>query len=329
MSKQPTNSELSKGLWVYAKDPTTGVVSKVAVTADMQVGTVGSPKDLQVLGGTSLSTTTYAVTPTTLTSSVSLANADTLTNIYVSSGSIVSGLVVVTPPPKPKLGQLHFLHDSSATASKFALQFTPPTPTLVDGQPSLSITKNMGTLGVFWNGSSWSSHVPVERTPVTSSVYMDIEVQRAPGVGNQSNPTTYPAFPNWNFTVNNFALLTTPTISSYKITLASAIKAGDVIDINCRVAHQVDTGTVMNLYVAITDGSSQIICPGTFINWGGSNSFFIMPMVDMYTMTNDMAAGQCVVAIYGYVTSGTGNAILKSGGSLNVKLKRKMNVVTS
>jgi len=149
----PTRDETTRSFFVFARDTNTGVIKRVAVPSDLQVGLIDNPASLDLFGGLSLSTKEFSTTNENM-GVIKIGNHDT---VAVVSNSVAppSGRISVYLPVSPRNGQLHFIKDASGTALSTPIDIYPAPGVFIDDETTKSIFDNFGTLVLFWSGDRW------------------------------------------------------------------------------------------------------------------------------------------------------------------------------
>jgi hypothetical protein len=159
-----TKTDTSQSVFVYVRDTNTNAIKRVAIPADVQVGLLGNPASLTLLGGLAISTADVAVDNSN-NGIINVNNDDTLVAIDVVSAP-TSGRVSVFLPPGPRDGQLHFIKDSTGTAGTYPIDIIPPSGTTIDGLSIQSLVDVYGSMAIFWFRGSW--HVLVSGVGITN-----------------------------------------------------------------------------------------------------------------------------------------------------------------
>jgi hypothetical protein len=146
-----TKSDLTQTLFAYAKESTTGKITRVAVPTDFQVGVTNQPADLQLLGGLSLSSRTQNVSDKSI---VEMTNHDTIVCLNATS-IVVSGSVYVNLPSSPRDGQYHILKDINGFADQMPITVRPHAGASIDGNVMSQIQTSRGSMSVFWRAGMW------------------------------------------------------------------------------------------------------------------------------------------------------------------------------
>src|SRR6478609_2796673 len=143
----PTRDETTRSFFVFARDTNTGVIKRVAVPSDLQVGLIDNPASLDLFGGLSLSTKEFSTTNENM-GVIKIGNHDT---VAVVSNSVAppSGRISVYLPVSPRNGQLHFIKDASGTALSTPIDIYPAPGVFIDDETTKSIFDNFGTLVLF------------------------------------------------------------------------------------------------------------------------------------------------------------------------------------
>ena len=153
MAGNVTRSEANQSFFIYVKDTNTGVVKRVAIPGDVQVGLEGRPAELQLFGRLSVSSTTVVVDSSNK-GVINVSNDDTVVALSLSVTPL-SGRIKAYLPPTPREGQLHFIKDSSGTAGTVPIDIVPPSGVFIDGQASQTLSDAYGSLALVWLGGQW------------------------------------------------------------------------------------------------------------------------------------------------------------------------------
>ncbi len=153
MAGSATRSETNQSFFVFIKDRNTSIVQRVAIPGDVQVGLVGRPSELQLLGRLSLASTTMKVDSLNK-GIINVSNHDTVMAVSLSVTPL-SGRIRVYLPPTPRVGQLHFIKDSSGSAGTVPIDIIPPNGVMIDGQASQSLSDAYDSLALVWLDGQW------------------------------------------------------------------------------------------------------------------------------------------------------------------------------
>lgn len=153
MAGNTTRAEANRSFFVYVTEPNTGIVRRVAVPADMQVGLEGRPAELQLFGRLSLANTSFRVT-TGDRGLVNVSNDDTVVSIEMIDVP-PSGRINVRLPPTPRDGQLHFVKDASGTASSVPIDVVPDADVLIDGDELQTLSTDYSSMLLVWSAGGW------------------------------------------------------------------------------------------------------------------------------------------------------------------------------
>lgn len=126
-----------------------GRIVRTAVQSDLQVGTPGSPAELQVTGRFSQSAKVV-----TLRSgqSVTLDDFTSVLGILPTGG----GNVAVLLPSNPRVGQTCHVKDAGGGAATTGISIRTPKGK-IDGSTSIALSTAYGSVSLVWNGSDWMS----------------------------------------------------------------------------------------------------------------------------------------------------------------------------
>lgn len=153
MAGNTTRAEANRSFFVYVTEPNTGVVKRVAIPADMQVGLEGQPAELQLFGRLSLASLAVDVN-TTNKGLINVSNDDTV--IAVSLVTIpASGRISAHLPPTPREGQLHFIKDASGTAATVPIDIVPGTGVTIDDVATKTLSDNYSSMALVWLAGQW------------------------------------------------------------------------------------------------------------------------------------------------------------------------------
>jgi len=156
MAANPGTLEHAKqSLFISVRDVNTGEVSRIAVPADMQIGLLGNPAELQLLGRFSLNSAEYSVDRTHNVVNVSndVSFAGIVTQATPTAGNINAYL-----PPNPRDGQLLIVKDMSGIASQTNINVYPGAPDqLIDDIALQTMTTAYGSLMLCWLSGQWRS----------------------------------------------------------------------------------------------------------------------------------------------------------------------------
>lgn len=135
-----TQSDASLSLFVFMKDNVTGKIKRIAVPCDMQIGLLGKPAELQLLGRLSVSTFDY---PAVGGSTVNVSGDVTIANIVVTGTN--DGNVIVNMPSGAREGQLLVVKDVSGTSLTTPLVVV-SAGELIDGLSSCTLSNSYGSI---------------------------------------------------------------------------------------------------------------------------------------------------------------------------------------
>lgn len=157
-----SKTEAEQSFFIYVKNKNTGKIERLALPSDVQVGLLGKPAELTLLGKFSLNLSQYETTRTN--STINMSSHDTLTCVSMQS-SASSGRVTVNLPNNPRNGQIHVIKDTSGTASTVPIDLNPSNDdSTIDGQSSVAISVDYGSLALFWYGNDWHVLIPTGST---------------------------------------------------------------------------------------------------------------------------------------------------------------------
>jgi hypothetical protein len=148
-----TRSELEESFFVYVKDSNTGKILRTAFPSDVQIGTAGNPKELQLLGALSLATKDFVISER---SNVSyLSDHDTILNLKYSS-TPTPALVTIYLPPEPRDGQIHCIKDADGISSIIEIDIRSSVPgTLIDADVGYTLLDNYDSVILYWRDTKW------------------------------------------------------------------------------------------------------------------------------------------------------------------------------
>ena len=156
MASASTTASSLQSLFVIVRDTNTGIVNRIAVPADMQIGLTGNPAELMLTGRLSLNEASYASTAANQ-GIININNDDTVVGVNLMSGSIPSGSAITTNlPGQARNGELHIIKDETGTAGSLSpINVVPPLGLLIDGQPFKQISSDYGSMMIAWWNGSW------------------------------------------------------------------------------------------------------------------------------------------------------------------------------
>lgn len=147
----PTRDELSNSYIIFAKDNTTGKITRVAIPTDTQIGTIDNPAELQLLGRLSFNTREVTASDGDI---IEMSNNDTI--LCVSSDSpVVSGSVRINLPPTPRDGQFHYVKDVSGFADQMPISLYPQQGYLIESGSFAAMSSSHGSISCFWRRFGW------------------------------------------------------------------------------------------------------------------------------------------------------------------------------
>lgn len=146
-----SRADANTSLFVFVKDTNTQKIKRIAVPCDMQIGMLGNPAELQLLGRLSVSNETY--TPVAGTTAINIASNITIANIDVTQ-TLSAGHVIVNTPSQPRDGQVLFVKDLSGTSSITPLIITSPDET-IDGSTNTTLSSNYGSVALVRISGTW------------------------------------------------------------------------------------------------------------------------------------------------------------------------------
>lgn len=153
MAGNATRSEANQSFFVYVKDVNTGMIKRIAIPSDVQIGLPGAPAELQLLGRLSINASTFTV-DTSNKGLINVSNDDTVIALALVTTPL-SGRIKVNLPVTPRDGQLHFIKDMSGTASSVPIDIVPTDSVLIDGMTIKTLSDDYGSLALIWLGGQW------------------------------------------------------------------------------------------------------------------------------------------------------------------------------
>jgi hypothetical protein len=165
-----TKSDALQSLFVYARDAVTGEITKVAVTADMQIGLAGHPVDLQLLGRFSVNVTDFNTTHAN-NGVFQAESSDTIISVNVVAPVAE---VVINLPNDPRDGQLHFIKDTTGTAAISQVVYVATKGYFIDGNPYGTISTMYGSVLLAWFDEEWHVMVSGGGSSTSGTVYADL-----------------------------------------------------------------------------------------------------------------------------------------------------------
>ena len=153
MAGSDTRSDAAQSFFVYVKDPNTGVIQRIAIPGDVQIGLDGAPAELHLLGRLSVAAANYNVDAVNK-GTISAQNDDTIVavNLVVTPKT---GRITVLLPASPRDGQLHFIKDMTGTAGTVPIDIFPSPGQVVDNMASRTLSDNYGSLALTWLNGQW------------------------------------------------------------------------------------------------------------------------------------------------------------------------------
>lgn len=148
-----TRSDANQSFFVYVADKNTGVVQRIAIPSDVQIGLEGKPAELQLFGRLSLSAININIDAVNK-GIVIITNDNTVVaiNLVVTP---VSGIITVNLPSSPRDGQVHFFKDMTGTANVVPINIVPQTGVMIDGFESKTLTDSYGSLALIYMNGQW------------------------------------------------------------------------------------------------------------------------------------------------------------------------------
>lgn len=185
----PTRDELSNSFFIFAKDNITNKVSRVAVPTDFQVGTLGNPAELQLLGRLSFNTREVNARNGSI---IDMSDHDTI--LCVSSDSVTaSGSVRINLPSRPRDGQFHYVKDISGFAGDMHIELHPQRGYRIESGSFAAMSSSRGSISCFWRRTGWhvfavGGTVRIDATTAFSSGGGDVDASYVT-LGNSSDLT--------------------------------------------------------------------------------------------------------------------------------------------
>lgn len=153
MAGNTTRSEANQSFFVFITDTKTGVVRRVAVPGDLQVGLDGRPAELQLFGRLSVASSIVSVDAKNK-GIVNVSNDQTILALSLVITPI-TGRIRANLPPTPRNGQLHFIKDMSGSAGTVPIDIIPANGVLIDGQTLKTLSDPYGSLALVWLNGQW------------------------------------------------------------------------------------------------------------------------------------------------------------------------------
>lgn len=188
--------EALRKLFVFIKDTNTNKIKRTVVPAELQVGLYDNPTSLDIFGRLAINSVEYTVNKQNDSGIIRLKNHDTLTSI-ITELIPTSEHIDVYLPATPRNGQIHFVKDGSATAAVTPINIYPSsTDQTIDGQNSVTLDTNYGSLAIAWVQNEWrqivagansTSGAPTNATYVTINNESSLSNERA--LAGSSNVT--------------------------------------------------------------------------------------------------------------------------------------------
>lgn len=153
MAGNTTRAEANRSFFVYVTEPNTGVVKRVAIPADLQVGLEGRPAELQLFGRLSLASQAINVDATNK-GLINVSNDDTVVALSLVVTPL-SGRISAHLPPTPREGQLHFIKDASGTAATVPIDIVPDVGVTIDDVSTKTLSDNYSSMALVWLAGQW------------------------------------------------------------------------------------------------------------------------------------------------------------------------------
>ena len=153
MAGNTTRSEAQQSFFVYVRDNNTGVIKRIAIPGDVQIGLEGSPAELHLLGRLSISSKTYVVDSINK-GIINISNDDTVVALRLEVTPL-SNRITVKLPRTPREGQLHFIKDLTGQAGLVPIDIYPRPGYTIDGASSKTLSDAYGSLALVWLSGQW------------------------------------------------------------------------------------------------------------------------------------------------------------------------------
>lgn len=149
-----TKAERERSPFIFVRDVNKDEVRRVVAPADLQVGTIGAPKELQVLGRFSLQPR-RVTTDLSNSGIVRLNNTDSIVEVDTQiTGNITSSIVYL--PATPRNGQVIFLKDYAGNSKNKPIIITTERGDIQVGETQyVEINENLNSIALFWNIDRW------------------------------------------------------------------------------------------------------------------------------------------------------------------------------
>lgn len=138
---------------MVVRDPNTGVIRRVAIPADLQIGLDDQPGELHLLGRLSLAAKVYSIDNVNK-GVIGITNNDTVVALTLVVTPL-SGRITCTLPPDPRDGQIHFIKDYSGTAGTVPIDIVAAAGTTIDNLSSKTLVDPYGSLALIWLENQW------------------------------------------------------------------------------------------------------------------------------------------------------------------------------
>lgn len=148
-----TKQLADRSFFVFVRDSNTDRIRRIAIPSDVQIGLMGNPAELQLLGRLSLASTDYSVTRANK-GILHITNNDTIVSVTLID-TPVTGRISLYLPTDPRDGQLHFVKDMSGTADSVPIDVFPAPGGKIDQYDSRTLTDEYGSLALYWFGDRW------------------------------------------------------------------------------------------------------------------------------------------------------------------------------
>lgn len=146
-----TIEDAQQSFFVYEKDNNTGIVTRIAFTPNVQVGTSVTPSAFKLFGSFGLNTSTYITDTNNLT--YQMSDYETVLNVQ-NTNSLANVSVVL--PNSQNEGQLHYVKDITGTASGSAITISANGIT-IDGVTTKVLNSSYGMVAVYFSNNQWYS----------------------------------------------------------------------------------------------------------------------------------------------------------------------------
>jgi hypothetical protein len=150
-----TKQSVERSMFVFIRDPNTGIVRRTVVPSDLQVGTSLVPSELQLTGRLSLAARDVTVANASQ-ATFSISPHDSLVFINVTNTSSLPG-VSASLPSNVRDGELHVVKDASRTSSTVPITIFPDSGALIDGATTKVLNSDGDSLVLCRESGAWHS----------------------------------------------------------------------------------------------------------------------------------------------------------------------------